>query len=292
MRLPAETDTDSRGSLLLTPAACRYDLQHPQEQKDFPAFRHKFVREFGYEPPQPFYLLSDVVGMRRFDLSAFHRSNQILTACERAIAPLILRHFEYEPRSSGRLDRFYDLTRCSFRILNTTPPDPHETVLTDYWRSWQKSGIVRGEQFLEVGLAVCQFTLFLDTGQCHFVWWERETQVLSPEETRLEILDLLCDNLLPLRFGDLAATLAKAWSECVALVFEPMIQVFEEAASLDSWYYQNPKWERYWLENSRVDRFRQLCAINRHPLSGHAVGEHSEFVVPNPYEDASPDLDY
>jgi hypothetical protein len=236
--------------------------------------------------------LSEVSDTRRSDLPALHRNNQILTACERAIAPLILRHFEYDPRSSGRLDRFYDLTRCSFRILNTTPADPYEMVLTDYWSSWQKSGLVQGEHFLEVGLAACLFTFFMDTGQCHFVWWERETELMVSEEARLEVLELLCDNLLPLRFGDLAATLAKAWSECVALVFEPLIQIFEEAASLELWHYQNPKWERYWLENSRVDRFRQLCAINHHPLSGHSLGEHSEFVVPNPYEDSSPDLDY
>lgn len=292
MRLPREVETDSGGSLWLTPTACYYDHRPLLEPRDSHAFRHRFVREFGYEPPPPYYLQGDVAGLRRFDLAALHHNNQILAACERAIAPLILRHFEYDPRSSGRLDRFYDLTRCTLRILDTAPQNPDEAVLTDYWHCWQKAGLVRGEQFLEVGLAACQFTLFLDTGQCHFIWWERETQVLTSEETRQEILELFCDNLHPLRFADLAATLAKAWSECVALVFEPMIQVFEEAASLDSWYYQNPKWERYWLENARVDRFRQLCAINRHPLSGHALGEHSEFVVPNPYEDTPPDLDY
>lgn len=291
MRLPAEANADSRGFLWLTPTACRYVAQ-PPEWKSFEALRHRFVREFGYAPPEPHYLVSDVGPMPHLDLSAFDRNNQVLTACERAIAPLVLRHFEFDPRSSGRLDLFYNLTRCSFRVFAATHGDPHETVLADYWHSWQKSGRMRGEQFLEVGLAVCQFSLFLDTGQCHFVWWERETQALEAEETRGEILDLLCENLLSLRFGDQAAALAKAWSECVALVFDPLIQVFEEAASLDVWFYQNPKWERYWLENARVDRFRQLCAINRHPLSGHAVSDHSEFVVPNPYEDPPLDREY
>ena len=266
--------------LLLTPTTCRYGTAQDEGHSFTPeAFERRFVREFGYVPPDPIHLAGEVDSLRRFPLASLDDNGQILTASQQVIAPYVLRHLQSETRTTGALGRFYEMCRCSLKLRDSSPEDGAVKARRDYWLAWQRPGNSPRERRLEVGLVACQASFDIGRGECHLVWWERET-LLMDEERLGELFDALCEDLGALRHGDVAEVLARAWSRFVEEVFETLLDVYAEAADKTSRLYENPFWERFYADSGQPGLSQAILAQNHHPESGRWRVAHGDFVVP------------
>ena len=267
--------------LLLTPTTCRYGASE-EERRLAPAdlFEKRFVREFGYAPPDPIHLAGEVDSTRRPALGGLDDNSQILTTSQQVIAPHILRYLQSQTRTAGALGAFYEACRCSLKVRNESEVDGAVAARRDYWLAWERPGHSPRERRLEVGLVACQASVNATLGECHLVWWERET-LLMDEERLGEIFDALCDDLGALRQGDPAEVLALAWSRLLEDVFETLFDVYAEAADKTNHLYENPFWERYYADSGQPGLSQAVLAHNHHPESGRWRVAHGDFVEPD-----------
>lgn len=119
--------------LLLTPTTCRHGVSESEGHPFAPeAFERRFVREFGYAPPDPIHLVGEVDSVRQIPLPALDDNGQILTASQQVIAPYVLRHLQSQTRTPGALGRFYEMCRCSLQLRNESPVDAAVAARRDY----------------------------------------------------------------------------------------------------------------------------------------------------------------
>lgn len=267
--------------LLLTPTTCRYGASEGEAHLfDAEAFERRFVREFGYVPPDPIHLVGEVDSLHQFPLPPLDDNGQILTASQQVIAPYVLRYLQSQTRTTGALGRFYETCRCSLKLRSESPMDAAVAARRDYWLAWHRPGNSPRERRLEVGLVVCQASLDVARGECHLVWWERET-LLMDEERLWEIFDTLCEDLGSLRHGDPAEVLARGWSRLLEDIFETLLDVQSEAADKAGRLYENPFWERFYADSGQTGLSQAILAQNHHPESGRWRAAHGDFVVPD-----------
>ena len=228
--------------------------------------------EHGYDFPEPVWIWKDIQSTLLFK----ENLDSIFSDIQQHNLQIALTHAAKELNLSTAVEDFwvaYSFYTPIYMELSHMPEREIEnTAQCHYLYNWYHMSGQQKESSVDVGHACCTLQIFINPNKFLLTWWERETQVLDNQNIE-EWAETIKKELEQV-FQQWTQTQGKQndYFEKFLTKFFTQAHLYSqrartEAKDPDLWFYQNPKWEKYYAKLEGMEWVKKHFAKNRHPDS-------------------------